>query len=1347
MALNLAKRGIACGSALRSLLNSRSIDLVATSECNIQLDSRATWVAEWRRHGWHVALSTPEGGWCKTAIISRIPLKPVTLCRCDCEHRCAAALLDLQSQGCKHPLLVASVYLQCNKPDLAPAQAIDCITAASNAGRRTLILGDWNLTQEEGEIATMIQSDAIHPCDAAAKGRGLPPTGPKYNGSRRRRIDYGVTLGGLFASSVDHCPEQLTADLSDHLAVEYGFDLTAPVALRAPPRRCTFLQEMPASDIEFTLEDEQAFAGFLEADDLDGAWALASDVAENLLFEPASSDKVRRRCAEWQPVAPSSRPSQEAELDGSCGLRALRRLLKKLQLCNMRPWDSQLLRRTAAACAHVRTLLPQLPYLECGTITAVTTVSKLVDGLTKSEREAHLEWWRQRTAVDESVVRSYVKKRADEMVAWEQAPPDAALVEDGWHPAEAVREQARQWTEKWQRPFNPDLSIIDGVLAEVPRPAEHPIAFEFTAEALWESMRSMRSKTGGTDGWMPRDLLLLPRAWYRWAARLWEAILRIGRVPTSWCKARVVLLWKPQKRTRPITLLNAVWRAGAKCLQHQLRPWVESWCDHGDAGGIFDMSVQSALMQVQKAFRLGATHFLQMDVSAYFDSINHVTLRRTLEHLRFPSNLLDLLCSFYTSSSRVFSMSGVLNDRWSEVTTGIPQGCPLSPVLSAAIAHVWRCYSTGGPVQGRVSGIAYIDDRTLWLHDKHDLEALRTAAHRSALFDRAYGFSLSLEKCTLTARRPCAASRVLARDLQFKETDCLEILGVQACFDEEWTLLRYQARKAILRARLLGWVTQNRSLKTRLLTSLVVPPFAWAAGFAKPAPAALTEIRSEIEVVFSKSFAVGSATVCMYEALGWQLHPEFACDLGTIRLLWKACVQPPRWLEYVPIPEARFLWQLMIPEATALLDRLRWTLRSDGSELSRRDTAGRLRVLRPGFDGFSVVFQWLRQHYRQRLVASTGRVQRRYHRKEAGLAVGLDLPKPDFLLDYHFDGLHEALKLGIRGTDLAACGAGNTCWYYNAGGRFDDIHIRWQCLCGRLRPSRAHLLWNCDKTVHLRTGLRLPRDRCEERLLLHGVPEQPPAPAPLDPGGLYDDLVAEIRTQLELNPAVLFLATTAPSTLTLAPTRSWFTPAATRSPLATATRIRLPTSRSSWALAWRRRLFAQRQAKLGGQGVLSSCWTASRRCKSCFNVACVSTTCASSLNKSGDHCVTSQVLECSCSTSGCRRMAKNQSGVLLQDCVQTFSAISTTRSTRLLLTVDNDGAATVDVLSGGGFDVSLLSGSLGPLRPLQLLGSCSVLSFRLLRMAPATASLGTLLTLLVATLLLAAMMRLLTVEY
>ena len=70
--------------------------------------------------------------------------------------------------------------LQSGKADQANAQAVDCIMEAANAGRRTLVLGDWNLTQEqeEGEIAAMIHSGIIHPCDAVAKGVVLPPTGP-----------------------------------------------------------------------------------------------------------------------------------------------------------------------------------------------------------------------------------------------------------------------------------------------------------------------------------------------------------------------------------------------------------------------------------------------------------------------------------------------------------------------------------------------------------------------------------------------------------------------------------------------------------------------------------------------------------------------------------------------------------------------------------------------------------------------------------------------------------------------------------------------------------------------------------------------------------------------------------------------------------------------------------------------------------------------------------------------------------------------------------------------------------------------------------------------------------------
>ena len=136
-----------------------------------------------------------------------------------------------------------------------------------------------------------------------------------------------------------------------------------------------------------------------------------------------------------------------------------------------------------------------------------------------------------------------------------------------------------------------------------------------------------------------------------------------------------------------------------------------------------------------------------------------------------------------------------------------------------------------------------------------------------------------------------------------------------------------------------------------------------------------------------------------------------ACDLAALRVLWKASIQSPRWLDFVPLNEAVFKWQEMIPEASSVLQSLHWDVNPQASEFRRRDGAGRLRVLRPCFDGFQVLFQWLRQHFRQSYVARSGRVKQRLHRDGEELATGLDLPRPDFTLDCHFDGLREALSV------------------------------------------------------------------------------------------------------------------------------------------------------------------------------------------------------------------------------------------------------------------------------------------------------------------------------------------------
>ncbi|CAE7528081.1 pol [Symbiodinium sp. CCMP2592] len=662
------------------------------------------------------------------------------------------------------------------------------------------------------------------------------------------------------------------------------------------------------------------------------------------------------------------------------------------------------------------------------------------------------------------------------------------------------------------------------LVSEIPRPPAQDLHLVIEAEALMRATSVMRGKAGGADGWLPSDLLQLPIAWFRWAAALWNRILATGKVPAQWRKARVALLWKKRRRTRPITLLCSLWRAGARVIQTQLGPWVASWADHTAAGGLPGTSVQAALMQIRKAMTDGAVAFIQSDIKSYFDSIHIGAMQRALTHMRFPQPVLAVLTDFYNGAERIFSLSGSLNPSWSSVSSGIAQGCPLSPVIAALLSYLWSTFVIGNSSRS-LGALAYIDDRTVWAKAGAPTDSLRDAMARSSAYDRAFGLRLSVDKCSVVAPTLGPELRALAAELEFQVMPDLEILGVRATFRGEWTLLKYHARKAILRARLLGWCTRNTDHQKFLLASLVVPPFAWASGFARCDRDDLTAIKADIENVFNHGFTAGFAKVCLYEAIGWNLQPDFACDLGALRVLWKASIQQPRWLDTVALSEAHFRWRTMLPELPEVLRKLDWKVDFASTEVCRTDRSGRVRTLRPGIDGFCVVKDWLVQHFRQLYVARTGRVQRRLHRDDESLAVGLDLPAPGRHQDYYFDGLHTAISMGLRSVTLSALGAGSSCWHFNAGGNFDATHDRWRCLCGLRAPSRAHLLWNCEKTATLREGLQLPVDRCEERLLLRGAPEQPPPPPAVAPQECFDDLVEAIDTQLSLDPAVLFVAT------------------------------------------------------------------------------------------------------------------------------------------------------------------------------------------------------------------------------
>ena len=107
-----------------------------------------------------------------------------------------------------------------------------------------------------------------------------------------------------------------------------------------------------------------------------------------------------------------------------------------------------------------------------------------------------------------------------------------------------------------------------------------------TAEQLLRNTKAMASKVGGADSWEARDLAKLPIGWWELASAIWNKAIEQGKLPKAWCKAKVVLIWKKQARTRPISLFSILWRSGARALACNMRPWCETWQSHYDTGGL-----------------------------------------------------------------------------------------------------------------------------------------------------------------------------------------------------------------------------------------------------------------------------------------------------------------------------------------------------------------------------------------------------------------------------------------------------------------------------------------------------------------------------------------------------------------------------------------------------------------------------------------------------------------------------------------------------------------------------------------------------------------------------------------
>jgi hypothetical protein len=238
----------------------------------------------------------------------------------------------------------------------------------------------------------------------------------------------------------------------------------------------------------------------------------------------------------------------------------------------------------------------------------------------------------------------------------------------------------------------------------------------------------------------PREILLIM-----------QLGLRLGVHHDLWKTATTVILPKPNKPSysdprayRPIQLLECLGKILEKIVasrlsfdigKHNLVPFEQfggrsnSSCT--DAGMSLVHDIESAWKHSQ------VVSVLAIDISRFFDNVNHKRLVRIVYEMGFPLPIVRWVSSFISNRKAAIRLDSDLSQP-RPIEVGIPQGSPISPVLSVIYAaevitllkEASICTPSGIPLSPR----SYVDDYAIMaisnsLHDNiatlsHGLESV-----------------------------------------------------------------------------------------------------------------------------------------------------------------------------------------------------------------------------------------------------------------------------------------------------------------------------------------------------------------------------------------------------------------------------------------------------------------------------------------------------------------------------------------------------------------------------------------------------------------------------------------------
>ena len=253
---------------------------------------------------------------------------------------------------------------------------------------------------------------------------------------------------------------------------------------------------------------------------------------------------------------------------------------------------------------------------------------------------------------------------------------------------------------------------------------------------------------------------------------------------------RRVEIPKDAKSKRPLGIPTVVDRVVQQAIHQVLSPIYEQQFSNNSFGFRPNRSTHKALFECKRFISEGYRYAIDMDIAKFFDTVNHSKLIEILSRTVKDGRVISLIHKYLNAGA-------VVNHKFEKTEAGVPQGGPLSPLLSNIMLN-----ELDNELHGRGHKfVRYADDLVILCKSKRAGERIMNSVIKF------------LEEHLFLKVNKAKTSVVYLNQIKFLGYSFYQTKGVIRLRIHPQSVVKLKAKLKVLTSRSNGWGNEKRKNK------------------------------------------------------------------------------------------------------------------------------------------------------------------------------------------------------------------------------------------------------------------------------------------------------------------------------------------------------------------------------------------------------------------------------------------------------------------------------------------------------------------------------------------------------